>query len=319
MPIIPPETPGGKPPSRRPKREDFATAEEYAKAATDWISQQPEAAHDAGRPKISGAPKPPPPRRRFAPPPTTELGGGGFSPPRLIPAAPELNESATAYYPDQLKAAVAVAHIAADQQFRRGAQEARSEGNLNERTLAELRRQWFWILFLGFAAGARDIVVAGIREAAYFVSCWPDFRRAAATAAGIRWELQQVNAELQAAPEWEKFQEILLETLASGASAAPPDQPTIAAGGAARKRKGAGRHRNVEKAEDMVAVIKRIAGQDWRLNWRSHLATICADLDATGVSHPQKWPSWTDQLTAEADLVRKNIAHYLDVHQLTEP
>jgi hypothetical protein len=75
--------------------------------------------------------------------------------------------------------------------------------------LADLRLQWFWTLFLGFAAGALGVVQSGTRPAAYFVECSPEFFREAANAAGIRWDLSEVDAELKNSPEWEKFESIL--------------------------------------------------------------------------------------------------------------
>jgi hypothetical protein len=211
MPNIPSDPPGGKPPKPPPPP---LSAGELLKRRDLLLKG------GAERPKITSAPKPPPgPLRRGrihppeAPAPPTELNTSHSSPPALPLGAPELNLYVTAYFPDELKSAIAKARIAADRRFRREVRKANAAGSVNDQKLVALNRQWFWAVFLGFATGAHDIVRAGIREAAYFVDCWPVFYREAASAAGIKWDRPEVDAELKDSREWKKFESILRKAI----------------------------------------------------------------------------------------------------------
>ena len=165
----------------------------------------------------SSVPKKP---RKAAPPPPTELGGN-WSPPRLNLSAPRFNEYATTYLPHELTSAVEAALIVANQKFRDGVEEAVAGGRVDEAKLAELRLEWLWTLLLGFAEAALKMVQAGTWKAAHFVGCWRDFYHAEATAAGIRWELPQVAAELEKSREWKRFEELLLEAINAPVKQAP--------------------------------------------------------------------------------------------------
>jgi hypothetical protein len=224
MSKIPPEPPGGKPPSRRPKREDFATFEEYAKSVTDWIAALPEAAAVDPSPVAGHAIKDDAFERRMA------------------QAAAAIRESQKLLENRQVK----------------------REKNILDKMIEDNRR---------------------------------------------RTKIRFAREEKEAAETHALRAEMLRRRLNS-----PPasDRQPIAAGDVSTKRKGGGRKPGVKHADAMFAGIERIAGQNWRLNWKSHLPEICAELDAKGVSRPPKWPSWAGQLTAEAELVRKNIIYYLD-------
>jgi hypothetical protein len=127
--------------------------------------------------------------------------------------APELRLYATLHFPDQLKAAIDEACIAAARQFRSEREKAVAAGDVNERSLAGLRLRWFWSVFLGFATGARDLVLAGTLKAAYFGACWQDFFGEAARAAHIEYYRPKVDEELKNSPEWTKFEELRLEAI----------------------------------------------------------------------------------------------------------
>jgi hypothetical protein len=179
---------------------DLKTSEEWREAWQQYEKELEDVReYQARRPK------------KFAPPPPIELNTGSSLPPPLPLGAPELRLYATLHFPDQLKSAIEEAQIAAARQFRSEVQEARAAGPVSDQKLAALKQQWFWAVFLGFATGARDLVLAGTLKAAYFGECWQDFFGEVATAADIKWAHPQVNAELKNSEEWAKFEELRLE------------------------------------------------------------------------------------------------------------
>jgi hypothetical protein len=250
-----------------------------------------------------GAPKPPPTkRRRGAPPPPTELGGGYPPPPPLPLGAPELNPYATMYFPDQLQGAVAKAHITADQQFR---SELKKLEDINERKLADLRRQWFWSLLLGFAAGVLDMVRAGTYKVRAFQDSWPGFFREAAGAAGIKWHWAQVDAELKSSPKWEEFEKIRLEIL-DGAK--EPQGPSP---------KGQKRGPKSDlKAARVAEIVNRIApDEDWRRPEK--MDEIEPALDEEKIPVPRRWGRGSTWADSERRLAIQAIEYRLKIARKT--
>jgi hypothetical protein len=152
---------------------------------------------------------------RLAPPPPTELNSCA-SPPAPLLGAPVFNRVSTLYLPDDLRSAVDMARIGADQKFRTAIQKAISEGGVDK----HLRLDWFWEVFLGFAAAARDMVLRGTWKAGEFADMCEEFFQKTAIMAGMEWHLPSVDAALKNSPEWRRFEEIHTEMVRAQANRA---------------------------------------------------------------------------------------------------